>query len=423
MFRMLQEGGWPAWLSLFVGVFALLAAGGGLVSLAFSKRVAFVVGTIALALSSLAAIVGALGVAWGHRQVEQVRWLVDNAATQERLVAAGYAEAANCGIVGFAAAIVPIVLGAIAALVGSRAAPPQVVPHWGPMDAFRGPSPPVGPPPGPGMGRTVAALVAAGFATLCALAALGTSFSKPPPGKYALDVDDRDGWRLAEAHATLGTPGMFEDGCDALDEALSALRVSGPREVPPRFGRNPDSIVPGTTAEATRCARDVFERVKKGKATRKGAAPSAKREWTREELLGSPLLLDAALRREIEEWPPAPPPQVGLPSWGSAGGPPRQGSAIGGVPQEYARAIGSHSGDVRGCYDQALRRTPNLNGQAKLQITIGPKGGVQSAKIVDSTLNDAALEACILGKVRGWTLPPPPDGKTLIVTYPYRFEP
>jgi hypothetical protein len=286
MFRMLQEGGWPAMLALFVGVVALLVAVAGVAAIGFARRTAFVIGLVALGLASIAALVGALGVAWGHMQVERALGMIENAAVVERILGVGYREAGNCGTIGCAVAILPIVLGAIAALVGSRA-------------------------PGSGMGRTFVALGLVGFAVVTALAALATSFSRPPPGKYALDLEDETGWHVADARATIDIPGKRDEGCDALDDALKDLRISRAGEVPTRFARDLDGVVPGTRAEAARCAREVFERIKLagGSAVRMSSASMYGRgpsTWTRDTLLDAPILVDDGLRKEIAAWSPEP---------------------------------------------------------------------------------------------------------------------
>lgn len=311
MFRMIQEGGWPAMLSVVVGFVAVIVGIVALGALAASKRTAFVVGCASMALASLASMIGALGVAWGHRQVERALGMIENAAVVERILGMGYREAANCGTIGFAVALVPLVLGAIAALVGSRA-PAPLTAHFGPMDAFRGPTPPLGPPPGPGWTRTIAALCLAGFALLCATGALATSFSRPPPGKYALDLEDQPGWHVAEARETIDIPGKREEGCDDLDAALGDLRSSRAGQTPVRFSREPDTIAAGTRAEATRCAREVFDRIRRGG----GSAPrmsgswsigvSGPTTWTRDLLLDSALLLDDEVRKEVDAWSPPP---------------------------------------------------------------------------------------------------------------------
>ena len=46
---------------------------------------------------------------------------------------------------------------------------------------------------------------------------------------------------------------------------------------------------------------------------------------------------------------------------------------------------------------------------------------VQTASITDSTLHDAAVEQCIVTRVRTWTFPAPDGGGVVAVEYPFVF--
>lgn len=269
--HILRDGGWPAMLAVLIGVFALLTCGIAALCLAFSRRAAFFTGLAGLALSSLASIVGALGVAYGHWSLERAMGggFLDNAAMVERIVRMGYREAAGCGIVGFAVAILPILLGGVAVLVGA------------------------------GPGKRAVAAVAVACAAAAALVALAASFSKPPKGTYALALDDEQGWDVAEARAEIDVPGKHDQGCGQLDEALASLALPRRTDEAPTFSRDPDSIAPGTRAAATACARDVFDRLKKGETVTRYRRLDVASSWSKESLLESPLLVDDRLRRDV----------------------------------------------------------------------------------------------------------------------------
>jgi serine/threonine-protein kinase len=109
--------------------------------------------------------------------------------------------------------------------------------------------------------------------------------------------------------------------------------------------------------------------------------------------------------------------------WGSpipaAGGP----VAVPGLDKStLQRVIASRVGQVRACYEAELQRNANLAGAVTVSLVIGPTGKVVSASIAKSSIGNAAVETCILARVRSWSFPPPADGGTVNVTYPFVFR-
>ncbi|MCP3139000.1 AgmX/PglI C-terminal domain-containing protein [Pyxidicoccus xibeiensis] len=89
--------------------------------------------------------------------------------------------------------------------------------------------------------------------------------------------------------------------------------------------------------------------------------------------------------------------------------------------EAVARVINSHLNEVHGCYERALLKNPGLAGKVVLEWTIGAAGRVVAAKTKSSTLSNAAVEACILSSLKGWTFPAPKGG-VVIITYPFLFN-
>ena len=87
------------------------------------------------------------------------------------------------------------------------------------------------------------------------------------------------------------------------------------------------------------------------------------------------------------------------------------------------RIIRFQKGRFRLCYDQGLRRNPNLRGTASVRFTIGPDGAVASVADAGSQLDDAAVLGCVTNGFRGFSFPRPTDGGVAFVTQAIAFAP
>jgi TonB family protein len=56
-------------------------------------------------------------------------------------------------------------------------------------------------------------------------------------------------------------------------------------------------------------------------------------------------------------------------------------------------------------------------------FTIDGKGRVSQAQVRSSTLQDPAVEQCLLARVRTWKFPAPSDGGECAIEYPFVFAP
>lgn len=77
---------------------------------------------------------------------------------------------------------------------------------------------------------------------------------------------------------------------------------------------------------------------------------------------------------------------------------------------------------IRFCYERELQELPGLGGKLSVAWTIGPSGSVVSAEVKESTVQNAALEACVLARVRRMQFPPPVGGGVVNVTFPWIFK-
>jgi len=64
--------------------------------------------------------------------------------------------------------------------------------------------------------------------------------------------------------------------------------------------------------------------------------------------------------------------------------------------------INSHMAAIQYCYQREWRKNPNLKGKIVVRFTIRPDGSVANAQIISSTLNNPAVENCILRVIRRW---------------------
>jgi Ca-activated chloride channel family protein len=87
------------------------------------------------------------------------------------------------------------------------------------------------------------------------------------------------------------------------------------------------------------------------------------------------------------------------------------------------RIVRAHINEVRYCYEQGLARNPNLKGRLNVRFTIGPKGQILAAELIEDTAGDAMVGACIVSAVKRWTFSKPEGGGNVVISYPFVLEP
>jgi len=87
------------------------------------------------------------------------------------------------------------------------------------------------------------------------------------------------------------------------------------------------------------------------------------------------------------------------------------------------RVVHSHHDQISYCYSKELTRSPNLRGKVTINWTISAQGFVTQSSVKQSTLDNAAVEQCIVSKVRTWKFPEPKGGGVVIVNYPFILNP
>jgi len=104
-------------------------------------------------------------------------------------------------------------------------------------------------------------------------------------------------------------------------------------------------------------------------------------------------------------------------------GEPEKESKLGSLPKEAIRSVvRANMRDVQGCYDAELQLSPGLAGKVVVKFQISKDGLVESAEVTESSLDNRAVERCIVKDVRGWEFPEPENDGIVIVNYPFNFK-
>jgi 2-polyprenyl-6-methoxyphenol hydroxylase-like FAD-dependent oxidoreductase len=74
------------------------------------------------------------------------------------------------------------------------------------------------------------------------------------------------------------------------------------------------------------------------------------------------------------------------------------------------------------CYEDGLRKNPNLEGRVEARFVIGRDGAVSNVRNGASDLPDSKVVSCVVGTYYGLSFPPPTDG-IVTVSYPIFFSP
>jgi hypothetical protein len=89
-------------------------------------------------------------------------------------------------------------------------------------------------------------------------------------------------------------------------------------------------------------------------------------------------------------------------------------------PEQVRRVVMSHIGAVRACYETEAQRNPGLKGGVTVQWQIDPAGGVGSASVASTTLNNPRVEGCVVRQVQRWKFPTS-ESPTTVAGFPFKF--
>ena len=83
-------------------------------------------------------------------------------------------------------------------------------------------------------------------------------------------------------------------------------------------------------------------------------------------------------------------------------------------------AMKRNMGQIKYCYESALRATPNLSGRWTFNFTINTDGTTANISVKGETMRDTNFEACLAGRVRNWAFQP--INKPQPVTFSLPFD-
>jgi type IV secretory pathway VirB10-like protein len=119
----------------------------------------------------------------------------------------------------------------------------------------------------------------------------------------------------------------------------------------------------------------------------------------------------------------APPPKPAASAAAKAPEPRPLGKPGGQIePEIIQRVIRANFGRFRLCYENGLRNCPNLQGRVAVRFVIDIDGSVKQPRDAGSDHADASVTACVVEAFREIRFPPP-EGGTVMVTYPILFSP
>ena len=89
---------------------------------------------------------------------------------------------------------------------------------------------------------------------------------------------------------------------------------------------------------------------------------------------------------------------------------------------KLAAFVKARMGLVKACYENGLKRNPNLKGKISVRFTILETGGLSEIAAAQNTLGSPEVAACIVNTMRSWRMPFRPSGP-VTVEYPFVFQP
>ncbi|MCK5688982.1 AgmX/PglI C-terminal domain-containing protein [Myxococcota bacterium] len=89
---------------------------------------------------------------------------------------------------------------------------------------------------------------------------------------------------------------------------------------------------------------------------------------------------------------------------------------------QVGRVLNRIKSQVRYCYEKELPRDPNLAGKIVTQFVVAGTGLVRSVSIEKTTMNDSAVEQCIVRVLKRLIFPPCPSGGVVEINYPWIFK-
>ncbi|MGE0790480.1 MAG: AgmX/PglI C-terminal domain-containing protein [Sandaracinaceae bacterium] len=85
--------------------------------------------------------------------------------------------------------------------------------------------------------------------------------------------------------------------------------------------------------------------------------------------------------------------------------------------------VREHREELGFCFAWQLHQHPELQGRLTMSFEIDAEGHVSEASVLDDQLHDEVVSRCFVGVTRRMEFPPPDDGTTVTVHYPFVLSP
>jgi TonB family protein len=85
--------------------------------------------------------------------------------------------------------------------------------------------------------------------------------------------------------------------------------------------------------------------------------------------------------------------------------------------------IEARAADFRACYRKEQKKQKALAGKVVVRFTVRGDGSVKNVKVKESTLGNAAVEACLVGIAGTLHYPAADSGQETRVIFPFSFTP
>jgi hypothetical protein len=89
--------------------------------------------------------------------------------------------------------------------------------------------------------------------------------------------------------------------------------------------------------------------------------------------------------------------------------------------EQINKVVRAHLAGIKYCYEKELQRKSSLAGAIDIFWIIQPDGSVSKANVKNTTMNDSAVEGCIVRQVKQWQFPKAP-AQTTVGRYPFIFK-
>jgi hypothetical protein len=322
--------------------------------------------------------------------------------------------------VGLFAALLPLMLGAAAAMGGSRLQQPKTRAQFG--DQMAASDDGLG-------GQTVIAFLFTAIAVIACGGAYAIANGEVPKGRYGFDDHDQDSWSLAGALEDVGRERPF--ACDRLEEALGHFwSPDDRREWPHKLRAEIAPELADWRSAADGCVKKMIVALDEGH----GGEGLTREPISQSSLLESPLLQNDALRAQLLAWKPKEAePEAEPTAFGSGG------LGLGSIPKvavkEATVGPGSLAPDVirrviqrnmsalKSCYERELTKSPTLEGKVVVSFTIGKDGNVASVSDAsEPAFPEKKVTMCLLMRFKQMQFPKPDGGGVVNVKYPLIFK-